>query len=117
MIKIQISVVNYLTEYGPRGSKHVVDVLNIYIRLFIARDKRVPVTTTWRFGRSRMEERPPIWRVAANVMNKQSRAADKGSSSRMGLGEVLTTPHRKNIYYYETFIHSIRIFIVVHLLQ
>jgi len=24
-----------------------------------------------------MEERPPIWRVAANILNKQSRTADK----------------------------------------
>ena len=32
-----------------------------------------------------MEERPPIWRVAANIMNKQSRAADKGWSSSLGV--------------------------------
>ena len=25
-----------------------------------------------------MEERPPIWWVAANILNKQSRTADKG---------------------------------------
>ena len=43
-----------------------------------------------------MEERPPIWRVAANKLNKQSRTADKGWSSRLGLGEALTTPsHEK----------------------
>ena len=33
-----------------------------------------------------MEERPPIWRVAANKMNKQSRTADKGWSSSLGVG-------------------------------
>ena len=38
----------------------------------------VPVTTAWRVLRLRMEERPPIWRVAANKLNKQSRTADKG---------------------------------------
>jgi hypothetical protein len=27
----------------------------------------VPVTTAWRVLRLRMEERPPIWRVAVNV--------------------------------------------------
>jgi hypothetical protein len=27
-----------------------------------------------------------IWRVAANVLNKQSRAADKGRSSSLGVG-------------------------------
>ena len=33
----------------------------------ISRDKWVPVTTAWRVLRLRMEERPPIWRVAANI--------------------------------------------------
>jgi hypothetical protein len=50
------------------------------------RDKRVPVTTEWRVLRLRMEERPPIWRVAANILNKQSRTADKGWSSSLGVG-------------------------------
>jgi hypothetical protein len=33
-----------------------------------------------------MEERPPIWRVAANILNKQSRTAGKGWSSSLGVG-------------------------------
>ena len=33
-----------------------------------------------------MEERPPIWRVAANVLNKQSRTAEEGWSSSLGVG-------------------------------
>ena len=33
-----------------------------------------------------MEEQPPIWRVAANILNKQSRTADKGWSSSLGVG-------------------------------
>jgi hypothetical protein len=33
-----------------------------------------------------MEERPPIWRVGTNVLNKQSRTADKGWSSSLGVG-------------------------------
>jgi hypothetical protein len=46
-----------------------------------------------------MEERPPIWRVAADILNKQSRKADKGwSFSLGGFGEVLTNPHRKNVH-------------------
>ena len=49
-------------------------------------DKWVPVTTAWRVLRLRMEERPPIWRVAANKLNKQSRTADKGWSSSLGVG-------------------------------
>ena len=43
--------------------------------------KWVPVTTAWRVLRLRMEERPPVWRVAANKLNKQSRTADKWWSS------------------------------------
>ena len=50
-----------------------------------------------------MEERPPIWRVATNILNKQSRTTDKGSSSSLGLGDVLTTPHCKNVSCYELF--------------
>jgi len=44
---------------------------------FRRRDKWVPVTTAWRVLRLRIEERPPIWKVAANILNKQSRTADK----------------------------------------
>src|SRR5215813_10749084 len=51
------------------------------------RDKWVPVTTAWRVLRLRMEERPPIWRVAANILNKQSRTADEGWSSSLGVGQ------------------------------
>jgi len=32
-----------------------------------------------------MEEWPQIWRVAANILNKQSRTADKGWSSSLGV--------------------------------
>ena len=53
-----------------------------------------------------MEERPPIWRVAANILNKQSRTADNGGPPALGLGEVLTTPHRGNLYSYEIFIQK-----------
>jgi len=58
-------------------------------------DKRVPVATAWRVLRLRMEERPPIWRSAANILNNQSRKDDKGGPPAWWLGEVLTTPHRK----------------------
>jgi hypothetical protein len=72
-------------------SKHLLS------KSFSTRDKWVPVTTAWRVLGLRMGERRPIWRVAANILNKQSRTADKGCSSNLGLGEVLTTPHRKNV--------------------
>ena len=49
-------------------------------------DEWVPVTTAWRFFSLWMKERPPIWRVAANILNKQSRTADKGWSSSLGVG-------------------------------
>jgi hypothetical protein len=45
-----------------------------------------------------MEERPPLWRVAANILtklNKQSTTDDKGWSCSLEVGEVLTTPHLK----------------------
>ena len=38
----------------------------------------VPVTTAWRVLGLRMEERPPVWRVAVNKLNKQPRTADEG---------------------------------------
>ena len=50
------------------------------------RGKWVPVTTAWHVLRLRMEERPPIWRVAAIILNKQSRTAGKGLSSDLGVG-------------------------------
>jgi hypothetical protein len=43
-----------------------------------------------------------LWRVAANTLTKQLRTAEKGWSFSWGLGEVLTTPHRKTLLRYET---------------
>jgi hypothetical protein len=36
-----------------------------------------------------------IWRVAANILNKQYRTADKGWSSSLVVGRGVTTPHLK----------------------
>jgi len=47
---------------------------------------RVPVTTAWHVLRLRIEEQPPIRRVAANKLNKQSRTADEGWSSSLRVG-------------------------------
>jgi hypothetical protein len=44
-----------------------------------------PVTTAWRVFRLRMEEQPPIWRVAAKMLNNLSRTADEGWSSSWGV--------------------------------
>jgi hypothetical protein len=62
-------------------------ILNTHELNQVFRDKRVPVTTAWRVLRLRMKERPPIWRVAANVLNKQLRTADMGWSSSFGVGQ------------------------------
>jgi hypothetical protein len=46
-----------------------------------------------------MEKRLPLWRVAANILNKlnkQSTKDDKVWSSNLEVGEVVTTPHLKN---------------------
>jgi len=50
-----------------------------------------------------VEERPPKWRVAANILNNQSRTADKECFPAWGLGEVLKTTHRKDVFCYEIF--------------
>jgi hypothetical protein len=42
-----------------------------------------------------------ISRVAANILNKKSRTADKGSSPAWGLGVEVTTPHHKKQSCYE----------------
>jgi len=49
-------------------------------------DKWVPVITAWRVLKLQMKERLPLWRVAANILNKQSRTADKGWSSSLEVG-------------------------------
>ena len=66
-------------------------------------DKSVPVTTTRRVLRLRLEEWPPVWRAAANKLNKQLRTADTGCPPAWGLGEMLTTAHSKNVSSREMF--------------
>jgi len=61
----------------------------------------VPVTTARHVLRLRIEVRPPIWKAAANILNKQSCTADKGwySSLGVGCGKVLTVKmYRVTIY-------------------
>ena len=43
-----------------------------------------------------MEQTSPIWRVAANILNKHSRTAERGGPPALILSKVLTTPQRKN---------------------
>jgi len=67
------------------------------------RDKWVPVTTTWRLLRLRMEECPPIWRIAANILISSHWQPKSGGPPAWGLGDVLTNLHRKSVSCYETF--------------
>jgi len=64
--------------------------------------KWVPGTTAWRILRLRREERPPIWRVATDILNKQGGQPTRSGPPVWGLGEVLTTPQRINVASYET---------------
>ena len=66
-------------------------------------DNSVPVTTAWRVLGLWMEERPPVWRVAANILNNSRGQPTRGGPPDWGLGEVLTTPHRKKVSCYEIF--------------
>ena len=65
--------------------------------MIITRDKWVPVTTACRILRLRVEERPPIWRAAANILKKQSRKSDKGSASSLGVGRGVnnSSPYKR----------------------
>jgi len=49
-------------------------------------DKWAPAIRSWGVLRLRMEERQSIWRVAANIFNKQSLTAEKRWSSTLGVG-------------------------------
>ena len=72
------------------SSLHPLHFLKIHL-------KWVHVTTARRVLRLRMEERPPIWRVAANILNKQSRTADEGWSSILGVGRGANASPWKNV--------------------
>jgi hypothetical protein len=39
-----------------------------------------------------------IWKVAVNILNKQSRTADRGWPSSLGIGRGANNPHRKTLY-------------------
>jgi len=60
-----------------------------------------PVTTAWRVLKMRVEERPSLWSVAANILNRQSRTTDTWWSSSLVIG--LKTPRREDVSCYEPF--------------
>jgi 7-cyano-7-deazaguanine synthase in queuosine biosynthesis len=48
-----------------------------------------------------MEEWPPVLRIASNILIKKSQTTEKGKSSSLGLGEILTSPYPKTWSCYE----------------
>jgi hypothetical protein len=77
---------------GGRCSMAVWFVLGFVVNKVVLRQvflpviRFPPVTTAWHVLRSEMKERPPIWRVDANILNKESRTADKGVFSSLWFG-------------------------------
>jgi len=67
----------YISSYLKRLSYEVVD----------SHGKRVHVTTTSNLLSLRMQESSPARKVAANVLNKQSRTAEKEWSSSLGFAQ------------------------------
>ena len=55
-----------------------------------------------------MEGRPPIWRIAANILNKQSRAGDRVWSSNIGVERGVNNSSSKKISLVTKRIHSPR---------
>ena len=45
-----------------------------------------------------MENRLPLWRVAANILNKESQTAENSGPPAWWLGEVLTTSPKKKYF-------------------
>jgi len=71
---------------GPCTAERVQKTVICAVRSFrYVQHKLVPITTAWCVLGLRLEERPPIWWIAAELLNKQSRTADKGWSSSLGV--------------------------------
>jgi len=60
-------ILSLTTEMPVRNPVEISIVIPI---VFHGPDKWVPVTTAWRVLWLRIEERPTIWRVAVNILNK-----------------------------------------------
>ena len=56
------------------------------------------VTTAWRVLSLRMEEEPPIWSLTANILNKQSRTAEKVWFSSLGVGRCANNSSPQKTY-------------------
>ena len=65
---------------------YTTQCLSVGCCMMLNHDKWVPVTKAWRVLTLRMEQGPPMWEVATNILNEQSRTDDKGWSSSLGVG-------------------------------
>ena len=63
----------------------IIIIINNHSGILVS-DMWVPVTTASRVLKLRLEDRPPIWKVAANILIKQLRTAVNGWSSDLGVG-------------------------------
>jgi hypothetical protein len=68
----------YMKKKGSRSVYYTYRQYNQY--------KWEPVTMALHILSLQMEEWPPIWMVAGDILNKQSRTADKGRYSSLGVG-------------------------------
>jgi hypothetical protein len=66
-------------------------------------DSWVLAATVWRVLRLWIEERPTIWRAAANILTNSRGKPTRGGPLAWILSEVLTTPYSNNLTSYETF--------------
>jgi len=60
-------------------------------------DKWVPVTTVWRVLRLWIEERPPIWRVAANKPGFDVECLDFLDQRKQAKMQWIQDPSRRNV--------------------
>jgi hypothetical protein len=72
------------SSYDPEKLLYTILFRNFYYNTLIFRNKWVPVTTECCVLKFRMQKHPPIWRVAAKILNKHLRTADKVWSSSLG---------------------------------
>jgi len=63
----------------------------------------VPMTMAWLVLRLQLEDRPSIWKVIANIVNKEMRTADKRFSAACRSRDLLTTSQIKNSHIYSTY--------------
>ena len=85
LLVCQTKILCLLCPLSHTWCRHVVPDFPFLI-LFGKHDRWFRLTKAWRFLRLRMKGRPPIWRVATKILNKQSLTADKGRYSSLGDG-------------------------------